>query len=64
MRKEKTYDVLSIQRENDNGTKILGNNDMSKETKGKKDGTRVAVWAPVWSYRRTIEQRAAGLMKA
>ena len=33
IRKEKTYDVLSIQRENGNGTKILRKSDISKETK-------------------------------
>ena len=40
---KKTYDVLSIQRENGNGTKILGKSDMiisKKETKRKaKKGT-------------------------
>ena len=34
--KGETYDVLSIQRENANGTKILGKSDTSKE-KRKKD---------------------------
>ena len=31
IRKEKTYDVLSIQRENGNGTKILGKSDIARE---------------------------------
>ena len=32
---EKTYDVLSIQRKNGNGTKILVKSDISKETRKK-----------------------------
>ena len=34
--KGETYDVLSIQRENANGTKILGKSDTSKEKEKKK----------------------------
>ena len=46
--------VLSIQRENGNGTKILRKSDISEYTKGKKKETRVvAIGAP--AYRRTIE---------
>ena len=54
-RKGETYDVLSLQRENGNdGTKILGKRDISKETKGKMEESCVTVAAPV--YLRTIER--------
>ena len=33
IRKEKTYDVLSLQRENGSDTKILGKSDISKKQK-------------------------------
>ena len=36
IRKEKTYYVLSIQRENGNGTKILGKSDISEKQIKKK----------------------------
>ena len=35
IREEKTFDALSLQRENGDGAKILGKSDVSKETKGK-----------------------------
>ena len=43
-RKGKTYDALSIQSENDNGTEILGKSDISKESKTKKETREKHVW--------------------
>ena len=55
------YDVLSIQRENGDGTKTLGKSDISKETKENKEETRVAVGVP--AYQRANERRAPASIK-
>ena len=73
--KGKTYDVLFIQRENGNGTKILGKSEISKETKkgrnNNKKGRRQLLGNCAWlsgrmhiEERRTIERRAAASTKA
>ena len=41
IRKEKTYDALSIQRDNGNGTKILGKSDTPQYKQKKKRKKRV-----------------------
>ena len=64
MRKERTYDVLPIQKENDNGTKKYSEKATSPNKQKEKTNkqTRVAIGAP--AYRRTIGRRAAAAKKA
>ena len=59
IRKERTYDVLSIPKERGNSTKKYS----EKATSPKKEKeTRMAIGAP--AYRRTVERRAAASTKA
>ena len=67
------YDVLFMRRENDNGTKMLGRSDISRETKKRKKQNKkrtktvvgeVHVAVGAHTYRRTIERRAAVPLKS